>query len=39
MSIPDIKNAYYVHSGLNEWAEANNVPFSYAPTIVPFFYS
>jgi hypothetical protein len=26
MSIPDIKNAYYVHSGLNEWAETNNVP-------------
>ncbi len=31
MSIPDIKNAYYVHSGLNEWAETNNVPY-WSPT-------
>ena len=28
MDIPTIKDAYYVHSGLNQWAETNNVPYS-----------
>jgi len=33
MSIPDIKDAYYVHSGLNEWAETNNMIVLYPQAI------
>ncbi|ELR13970.1 PHB depolymerase [Acanthamoeba castellanii str. Neff] len=34
MDIPTIKDAYYVHSGLNQWAETNNMIVLYPQAIV-----